>query len=626
MVIITTADGCVDSAKVHVKVYSVQKVNTTATICSGGSYTLPSGKIANTAGTYNDTIKYKSGCDSLVTTLNLTVVNPPVNTITAPAITSFCANGDPSVIIGGIPTGGTGTYAYQWQNSIDNINFTNIAGATANDYDPPVLSANTYYRRTVTSGVCNIPVLSNVITITVLPSVTGNIITSPAVTSFCSSGIPGLITGSTPTGGNGTYTYQWQSSTDNVTFANIAGANAINYSPPSISVTTYYRRAVTSGGCNIPVLSNVITITVLPAVAGNTITSPAVTSFCSSGAPGTIIGSTPTGGNGTYTYQWQSSTDNVTFVNITGANAINYTPPLISVTTYYHRSISSGTCVPPTISNIVTMAINPLPQVTAQGTSICPGISTTLTASSTDQNAVINWYAAASGGNILFTGKTFTTPVLNNSTTYYAEASDNNTGCTSANRAVAAVQIFQQLAAPTVSVQTTTSSSITFQWGVVTGATGYQVSIDNGQTFITPSSGSNGLTHTVSGLQAQQSVTILAHATGSSNCQLSGSSTAVTAVAVNPLGNLIFVPNAFTPNGDGKNDVVYVHSESIKTLKFYVYDQWGELLYTSFAQQNGWDGTYKGTKEPVGVYVYYLEATMIDGQQITKKGTIALLR
>jgi len=86
------------------------------------------------------------------------------------------------------------------------------------------------------------------------------------------------------------------------------------------------------------------------------------------------------------------------------------------------------------------------------------------------------------------------------------------------------------------------------------------------------------------------------------------------------------VPNAFTPNGDGRNDIVYVHSTNIRSLKFYVYDQWGELLYTSLNQANGWDGTYKGTKEPVGVYVYYLEATMNDGLLVNKKGTITLLR
>jgi gliding motility-associated-like protein len=182
------------------------------------------------------------------------------------------------------------------------------------------------------------------------------------------------------------------------------------------------------------------------------------------------------------------------------------------------------------------------------------------------------------------------------------------------------------LPAPAVSVGATTTSSVIFQWDAVSGATGYQVSIDNGQTFTDPSSGSNGLTHTVSGLQAQQSVTIIVRAVGNSSCALSSNSTAVTGIAASPLGDQIFVPNAFTPNGDGRNDIVYVHSANIKSLKFYIYDQWGELLYTSLNQTSGWDGTYKGTKEPVGVYVYYLEAVMNDGQWVNKKGTITLLR
>ena len=86
------------------------------------------------------------------------------------------------------------------------------------------------------------------------------------------------------------------------------------------------------------------------------------------------------------------------------------------------------------------------------------------------------------------------------------------------------------------------------------------------------------------------------------------------------------MPNAFTPNGDGKNDVVHVHSESIQSMTFYIYDQWGDLIFTSTDLQTGWDGTYRGTKEPVGVYVYLVEATMIDGKRATKKGTITLIR
>jgi gliding motility-associated-like protein len=186
--------------------------------------------------------------------------------------------------------------------------------------------------------------------------------------------------------------------------------------------------------------------------------------------------------------------------------------------------------------------------------------------------------------------------------------------------------MLQQLNAPVVSVDATTNTSVAFKWNPVTGATGYQVSIDNGQTFSQPSSGANGLSHTVSGLQFNEQVTILVQALGASSCQLSGSSTAVTGNAISPNGSQIYVANTFTPNGDGNNDIVYVHGEGIKSIAFYVYDQWGELIFTSADMSKGWDGYYKGTREPVGVYVYYVKAITNSGLQLNKKGTITLLR
>ena len=69
------------------------------------------------------------------------------------------------------PTGGTGTYTFQWQSSPDNSAWTNISGATLSGYSPPALSASTYYRRTVTSGSYS-PVNSSPVLITVSPQVT----------------------------------------------------------------------------------------------------------------------------------------------------------------------------------------------------------------------------------------------------------------------------------------------------------------------------------------------------------------------------------------------------------------------------------------------------------------------
>jgi gliding motility-associated-like protein len=204
-------------------------------------------------------------------------------------------------------------------------------------------------------------------------------------------------------------------------------------------------------------------------------------------------------------------------------------------------------------------------------------------------------------------------------------AAANSAGCSAATRTPATVSVFPILDAPVVTVGATTSSSVIFTWAAITGATGYQVSTNGGQTY----TAITGLADTVSNLKAAQSVTIIVQAKGTLTCQLSTASAAVTGTATNTATNandVVFVPNAFTPNGDGRNDILYVYSQNIKTFKFYIYDQWGELLFTSTSLQNGWDGTYKEAKEPAGVYVYYVEAVMNDGQNVKKKGTITLLK
>ena len=81
----TSAQGCTRVDSVTVGIKGVTKTTKTATICQGQSYTLPSGGTVTTAGTYNDTIKYKTGCDSLITTVTLTV-KPVITKITTAAI------------------------------------------------------------------------------------------------------------------------------------------------------------------------------------------------------------------------------------------------------------------------------------------------------------------------------------------------------------------------------------------------------------------------------------------------------------------------------------------------------------------------------------------------------------
>jgi len=359
------------------------------------------------------------------------------------------------------------------------------------------------------------------------------------------------------------------------------------------------------------------------AIANNVITPPAMTGFCTSGTPKAITGSTPSGGTGVYTYQWKSSADSLNFTNIPGADSINYTPPSLTATTFYQRVVTAS-CAAPLTSNVVTLQVGSPPAAPqAAGDTICTGAIATLSITSPQPGLVYKWYAVATGDTSLFTGLSFITPALTATTTYYAEA-DIGAGCSSAKRTAVTVAILPPLAVPVVTAGPTTATSVTFEWTAIPGATAYQVSVDSGKTFSAPSSGAAGLTTTVSGLQPGDNVTIIVQAIGTVACQLSAGSAPVTAGI--PKNDLIYVPNAFTPNGDGKNDVVHVHSESIQSMTFYIYDQWGELIFTSSNMQNGWDGTYKGTKEPAGAYVYFVQAIMIDGQKLTKKGTITLIR
>jgi large repetitive protein len=97
-------------------------------------------------------------------------------------------------------------------------------------------------------------------------------------------------------------------------------------------------------------------------------------------------------------------------------------------------------------------------------------------------------------------------------------------------------------------------------------------------------------------------------------------------ITVIPLDKDIFVPNVFTPNGDGKNDILYAYSNYISTLEMRIFNQYGQQVQLITDPKKGWDGRYKGTPQPVGVYMYTVKATMIDGRSIQLKGNITLLR
>ncbi|MBK7666805.1 MAG: gliding motility-associated C-terminal domain-containing protein [Sphingobacteriaceae bacterium] len=88
----------------------------------------------------------------------------------------------------------------------------------------------------------------------------------------------------------------------------------------------------------------------------------------------------------------------------------------------------------------------------------------------------------------------------------------------------------------------------------------------------------------------------------------------------------VFVPNTFTPNGDGVNDIMYARGHKLTTIYFAIYNRWGEMVFETSDIKTGWDGNYKGRPADVGVFGYYVKYTCISGQENFKKGNITLIR
>ncbi|HRH58134.1 MAG TPA: gliding motility-associated C-terminal domain-containing protein [Chitinophagales bacterium] len=88
----------------------------------------------------------------------------------------------------------------------------------------------------------------------------------------------------------------------------------------------------------------------------------------------------------------------------------------------------------------------------------------------------------------------------------------------------------------------------------------------------------------------------------------------------------IFIPNAFSPNGDGVNDKFLVRSKSLKSMHLEIYDRWGHKVFETDNISEGWDGTFKGQPSPLEAYGYYFKGECLQGDKITLKGNVTIIR
>jgi gliding motility-associated-like protein len=375
---------------------------------------------------------------------------------------TVCNGADPSPLTGTTPVG-TGTVSYQWQSSTNGgTTWNNITpNGTSANYDPPAgISTNTCFRRIVNfnSNNTNCQATSNSICITVNTVNPGTI---SAAQNLCTGDDPAALNVVTGATGTGATTYIWQQSS-NATgpWTSISGQTGTSYDPAVLGSTTYFSISATS------VLNGVSCSLNTPAIAVNvySLTPGSISSsqtICTGGDPTTFTSTPATTNAPLVAYQWQISTDNSSWTNITSATSATYDPPALTTTTYYRRLVNvliGSTVICQGQSNTITVTVIPDPTVSAPtGQTICTGGSPTALSVSasggTGSNYSYLWFNS-SGVSQGVTTSTFTPPATNAS--YYCQVSISpaaSTGC-SVNSSSAQITV---VADPVVTAPTSAS-------------------------------------------------------------------------------------------------------------------------------------------------------------------------
>lgn len=279
-----------------------------------------------------------------------------------------------------------------------NSNVTTVTGLTA---------GQSYLFKWTITGTAPCPPTSDDVLISNLAPLQNTI--SSTSTSVC-SGQRILISGSQPSGGNGIYTYTWESSPDGNTWNVISGETGADLNTV-LTATHSFRRTVKSGTCAMT--STPVRVIAQPPLGSNTVTG--VQPICEGSVPAALTGSVPTGGDGNYIYRWQQQTNGVDWNDIPAATAINFSPPALSATTIYRRIVSTLACTGTlqSISNEFTIKVNPNAKAEFTFQSDIGCVPFNITANNVkavpypDRNAVYTWYvngAPLPGNTIAFPG------------------------------------------------------------------------------------------------------------------------------------------------------------------------------------------------------------------------------
>jgi gliding motility-associated-like protein len=588
--VLTGSGTCTAQAIATVSVapaFTLTATPSTTTICSGGSgvsitatgatsYSWsPALGLSSTTGaivTANPTITTVYtiiGSNGICSTTTLVTVNvTSVSTTLTASATNYCLGGTPVTLTA------TGATSYSWSPALG-------LSSTVGSVVTATPAVTTVYTVIGTTGAC-----TSTKTITITVPVTSSLTIISSSTLICSGGSGATLTGS------GASTYTWLPS---------SVATATLLANP-LSTTVYTLTGNTLAGCiAVPAI---ITVSVAPALSPTISASSA--SVCLTKT--VSISATPIGAG--YSYTWSPS-----FAILGGVNSSSIiAKPTSSTTVIYTLTISNGICTSSgTVALGVIVCIAPSSSFnTLSNDSICTKGCVTFNATSLGTPPLTyQWF---------FDGGTPPFSTLANPEICYFAAGNYSVVLVTTNPYGTDTIIKLNY----INVADTPMVVHAFGDTLIKVGQTAPISANGASTYLwLPNNGSVACP-TCSNTIAQPTITTQYIVVGSNSPYCRRQDTIL--VRVDFTCGDFFVPNVFSPNADGLNDVINVNGFCIYTYNLQIFSRWGEMVFETKDRSISWDGTFKGKPMDTGVFVYRADGITIDGKPFTIKGNITLLR